>query len=297
MPRDELRFSIEKVTEENHGKWANYFKKEYRLLIDISDLCNRINSIGDTEALRTFFRKNYRISLESVFGAGVLEDENKLQKAICFLKKMGEKDRIGEFYDPILNSVNYNKLGGVPSGYYVASCHANNDVVMSMLVVQSPDQQVQTHQYIFRSLGHLVKEAMENTPPFKSLSLPLHDFAGKALGSSMVVTRPVHQMTEILRSQPEFKIFQNLNEEKQALGEENWNYMKKYGIGDTRYPMTYRKIPRPELAQVDSVATSEDGISGGRLIMLNAKKAIKDTGTTACDVHDDKATEQFTPRQ
>lgn len=261
MSRPELRFSVEKITKANHKKWETYFTKEYRLQSDISNLCHRVNIMGDTDALRTFFQEHYRPTLESVFGGGLLEDSNKLQKAINFLKKMGANDRVGEFYDPILNASKHNKLGVVPNGFHIASCQVNNDVVMSMLVVQSPDHRVQTHKFIFRSLSHLVKEAMEDLPPLRSLSLPLHDFAGKALGSHLVVTRPVHKMTEILRSQPEFKTFENIEEEKRALGEANWNYMQQYGIRDLRYPMMYRAMPRSELAQDVSSTVTDSSVA------------------------------------
>lgn len=302
MSRPELRFSIEKVTEENHLKWESYFTKEYRLQSDISNLCHRVYIMGDTDALRTFFLENYRGALESVFGQGVLEDQNKLQKAINFLKKMGANDRIGEFYDPILNAGMHNKLGTVPNGFHIASCHVNNDVVMSMLVVQSPDQQVQTHKFIFRSLGHLVKEAMEYLPPLRSLSLPLHDFAGKALGSHLVVTRPVHQMTEILRSQPEFKTFQNLDEEKRAIGEENWNYMRQYGIGDLRYPMTYREMSRPELAQAVSASVAGSSVavprdSNSPVLFRQAVAVVPDASAAAAASESQTQVDQVTGKK
>jgi hypothetical protein len=94
-------------------------------------------------------------------------------------------------------------------------------------------------------------------------------------------------MIEILKTHPDFKIFPNLEEEKRALGEENWHYMQKYGIGDTRYPMTYREIPRPELAEAASTTIVASNESASTLFK-DKYGAFKASSTD----HDDNVTKK-----
>lgn len=256
-----LQFECVALSKTTAEEWIKYFLDEQGLCSDIHQLCwilPIIASSDNIEKIRDNLQNivpNCIITFKTIFGNEVIDDITQFEKAINFLKKM--QSRIHDFRDPISNSIRECRPEVYPKGLWMASVKSNNSVIISVLVVpfeDKEDKKAQTHKFIFKSLRFLLKQHMESLKPITDISLPLHAFAAKTLGSEYVITRPMYFMEEILRKAG-FQSFPSIEEETLTLGESTRQYMRKYGVGDVRYPLMYHKNT-PELQEIYSAYVS-----------------------------------------
>ncbi len=247
-----LKYEIEPITPgESYQKWGKYFLKEYHLWSDLSNLCHvfariRIFDNHITKSRDLIIKYGYKHSFEAIFGKDIIDNDLLLERTLGFLKRMN--DRIDDYFDPTLNALQSCNPGAYPEGsLWVASASLDDDIVMSMLVVPTPDQKAQTHEYIFKSLSFLIKAHLEDIEPIKEIAMPLHAFAGKKMGCEYIVTRPVGQMNNILQSAGFMRFNNDEQLAQEILGKTALDYTNRYGIKrDERYPLTYHQNT-PEL--------------------------------------------------